>query len=349
MTPIPSTTVKVSRVTDHPVFELFIPLIKTKARKRYLKAKRVRKKHRRAAEARLASAAGTAPPDDAEGDIDYNDQGGDRHASDPDEESEVVVDVDRNGAQAEHAKNTSQLERQPQTKKHRKKGKSDAVTGTPAEDGDVMRPPRKRQKLDRGDTSPGPLRYAAAAAAVVDPSSPVSSSPNLPDESPSLERRTPTPTPTSPPPSLPRFPLPSRPHVPEKSELVAQALDRALARAQLVDPALSTPLSLDEDDGDITGLSARMIRRLGDLGITELFAGAYHLASPFARNPGVKLYDVVQTTLLPLLLPSERQKRSLYLPYDPPSDICVSAPTGSGKTLAYVLPIVEVRVSCHDL
>lgn len=56
----------------------------------------------------------------------------------------------------------------------------------------------------------------------------------------------------------------------------------------------------------------------------------------------IKLHDVVQTTLLPLLLPPERRKRSLYLPYDPPSDICVSAPTGSGKTLAYVLPIVEV-------
>lgn len=53
----------------------------------------------------------------------------------------------------------------------------------------------------------------------------------------------------------------------------------------------------------------------------------------------------MQTTLLPLLLPSERQKRSLYLPYDPPNDVCVSAPTGSGKTLAYVLPIVEVRAS----
>ena len=41
------------------------------------------------------------------------------------------------------------------------------------------------------------------------------------------------------------------------------------------------------------------------------------------------------------MLPSNPLKRSLYLPYDPPSDICVSAPTGSGKTLAYVLPIVE--------
>lgn len=57
------------------------------------------------------------------------------------------------------------------------------------------------------------------------------------------------------------------------------------------------------------------------------------------------LLDVsVQTTLLPLLLPSGPFKRSLYLPYDPPQDICVSAPTGSGKTLAYVLPIIEVYI-----
>ena len=61
-------------------------------------------------------------------------------------------------------------------------------------------------------------------------------------------------------------------------------------------------------------------------------------------SKGLELSSVtpVQTTLLPMLLPSDRLKRSLYLPYDPPSDICVSAPTGSGKTLAYVLPIVEV-------
>lgn len=68
----------------------------------------------------------------------------------------------------------------------------------------------------------------------------------------------------------------------------------------------------------------------------------YHGAPP-KGNSGIKLYISVQTTLLPLLLPPEPHKRSLYLPYDPPSDICVSAPTGSGKTLAYVLPIVEVR------
>ena len=52
----------------------------------------------------------------------------------------------------------------------------------------------------------------------------------------------------------------------------------------------------------------------------------------------------VQTRLLPFLLPTNLLKRALYLPYDPPRDVCVSAPTGSGKTLAYVLPIIEVSV-----
>ena len=53
---------------------------------------------------------------------------------------------------------------------------------------------------------------------------------------------------------------------------------------------------------------------------------------------------IVQTAVVPLLLSSPRA-RSLYRPYDPPEDLCVSAPTGSGKTLAYVLPIVEVLSS----
>lgn len=51
---------------------------------------------------------------------------------------------------------------------------------------------------------------------------------------------------------------------------------------------------------------------------------------------------VVQTAVLPLLLSNGR---ALYAPFDPPCDLCVSAPTGSGKTLSYVVPIVEVRHS----
>jgi ATP-dependent RNA helicase DDX51/DBP6 len=49
--------------------------------------------------------------------------------------------------------------------------------------------------------------------------------------------------------------------------------------------------------------------------------------------------------LIPFLLPTQADQRALYQPYNPPRDVCASAPTGSGKTLAYVIPIVEVRSS----
>jgi ATP-dependent RNA helicase DDX51/DBP6 len=92
-------------------------------------------------------------------------------------------------------------------------------------------------------------------------------------------------TPTPPIPSLPRFPLPSRLRAPEKSDLVSQGLDRALARAQLVDPQFTTLLSLDEHGGDVTGLSERTIRRLRDLGITD--CSQVRIISIFREKPGL--------------------------------------------------------------
>ncbi|KII89763.1 hypothetical protein PLICRDRAFT_108662, partial [Plicaturopsis crispa FD-325 SS-3] len=120
---------------------------------------------------------------------------------------------------------------------------------------------------------------------------------------------------------LPSFPLPALPNAPSKSVLALQGLDQALVDAELVDPAKTLPIPDGGDDAG-TGLSERTRKRLKELGITDLFA--------------------VQTSLLPFLLPADRLQRSLYLPYDPPRDVCVSAPTGSGKTLAYVLPITEI-------
>jgi ATP-dependent RNA helicase DDX51/DBP6 len=65
------------------------------------------------------------------------------------------------------------------------------------------------------------------------------------------------------------------PDAQDKTELVKQGLDRALARAQTVDPQQSTPLPLNEEDESANiGLSAKTLRRLKELGITELFAGA---------------------------------------------------------------------------
>ena len=299
---------------------------------------------------------------------------------DSEEEHEVVPDVD-DGKDAVAQAAPEKIERLPRKKeRHRKKGKGKGDPDTlesldPAEDGDFERP-RKRHKLhSSSDASPGHshMRSRPTTATVENlsrsspslvvpssSSSAVSSSPE-PESEPEPEpptdpqslldhhTRTPTPPLPLPPPlpSLQRFPVPSRPHAPEKSELASQGLDRALASAQLVDPLLSTPLSFDDEGRDdiITGLSARTLRRLRDLGIVELFASAcFHVVSLWEIDSS-ESYNPVQTTLLPLFLPPERRKRSLYLPYDPPSDICVSAPTGSGKTLAYVLPIVEVRAS----
>ncbi|KIM84308.1 hypothetical protein PILCRDRAFT_68419 [Piloderma croceum F 1598] len=132
--------------------------------------------------------------------------------------------------------------------------------------------------------------------------------------------RSPTPLAT-----LPSFPLPALPNAPPKSVLALQGLDQALVDAEIVDPSTLLPIPLDVDNDAGTGLTEKMRRRLKELGITELFA--------------------VQTALLPFLLPTNRLQRALYLPYNPPRDVCASAPTGSGKTLAYVLPIVELLSS----
>ncbi|KAI1797370.1 DEAD-domain-containing protein [Ganoderma leucocontextum] len=168
--------------------------------------------------------------------------------------------------------------------------------------------PGKRRKIDTGE-----------------PDEPHASSPEedepLAKSSPAPRRRSPTP-----PVALSAFPQPRKPEAPSKSVLALQGLDKALIEAEVVDPAATVPLDVDAKDAqdERTGLSGRMRNRLKDLGITELFA--------------------VQTAVVPLLL-SSAGSRALYRPYDPPDDICVSAPTGSGKTLAYVLPIVEILSS----
>jgi len=144
MTPAPSTAVKVSRShrstrgRDFHHRARFLLKTKTKAKKRYLKAKKDRKKHRRAAAARSTPAAdGTVGRDDAGGDIDSDDG----HTSDSDEESEtVVVDVGGKGVQAEHE--NASIQHQPRKKKHRRKEKSEAVIPTEDGNGDVVVRPR---------------------------------------------------------------------------------------------------------------------------------------------------------------------------------------------------------------
>ncbi|KAI9439886.1 DEAD-domain-containing protein [Lactarius indigo] len=249
-----------------PPTQIAIAKQKTKAKKRYLRAKKERKR-RKAATGRPAASGDIGVPDGA------------RHDGRGDDDDDVFKSDD----------SRERKTRLPsKEKKHHSKGK------TPEEsvEGDVARP-RKRRKLDSGELSLDTTLSGSpstSAHSPSEPSEPPSNPSDLPTEPSNLDHRTPLLS------SLPAFPLPSRPNAPEISELASQGLDHQSA--------------------DI-GLSAKTLRRLKELGITELFA--------------------VQTTLLPMLLPSDRLKRSLYLPYDPPSDICVSAPTGSGKTLAYTL------------
>ncbi|KAJ4478534.1 P-loop containing nucleoside triphosphate hydrolase protein [Lentinula lateritia] len=140
-----------------------------------------------------------------------------------------------------------------------------------------------------------------------------------PPPAPSIQR---SPTPQA---ALPTFPLPALPNPPSKATLALQGLDKALVDADIISPSKTLHIPPDGDVDRGTGLSEKMRKRLVDLGITELFA--------------------VQTSLLPFLLPSDPMHRALYQPYNPPRDVCVSAPTGSGKTLAYVVPIVEILSS----
>ncbi|KAL0574239.1 ATP-dependent RNA helicase dbp6 [Marasmius crinis-equi] len=140
-------------------------------------------------------------------------------------------------------------------------------------------------------------------------------------QDPAAPSRSPSPTA-----ALPSFPLPSLPDAPTESALALQGLDQALIDAEVVDPGVVQPISEASSQDDVgTKVSEKMRKRLHELGITELFA--------------------VQTALLPFLLPSNPWQKALYQPYDPPRDVCVSAPTGSGKTLAYAIPIVEILSS----
>ena len=153
-------------------------------------------------------------------------------------------------------------------------------------------------------------------------------------------RRSPTPLAM-----IPSLPLPELPNAPPKSMLALQGIDQALVDAEVVDPTTVLPMDSHVDVEGNIGLGEKTRERLKELGITELFAG--ELSLPIFQRLPYWLNHPVQTVLLPFLLPPSKVQRSLYLPYDPPRDVCVSAPTGSGKTLAYVLPIIEVSAGVH--
>lgn len=179
--------------------------------------------------------------------------------------------------------------------------------------------PKKKRKLDEDSGS------SSSSSASEDEQEP----PKLPSRS-------------TPPAALPSFPLPIAPKAPSKATLALQGLDKALLNAELIDPSRTLPLdALERPSDEVPVLSEKMKKRLVDLGISELFAGARILVL-FHSSRLADILVTVQTALLPFLLPPQKRHRALYMPYDPPRDVCASAPTGSGKTLAYVVPIVEV-------
>ncbi|KAL1937460.1 hypothetical protein VTO73DRAFT_13183 [Trametes versicolor] len=239
---------------------------KTKAKKRYLKAKKERRKNR----------------------------------------TKVVVKGEPSGepsTQKKRDESSSSESESSESNGDASGNESEAVEPTPAKRAQKDAPrPKKRRKLDTPEAEDVP-RATTPEETSIPPVAPRARSP-------------------TPPATLPVFPQPRRPDAPSKTVLALQGLDKALIEAQVVDPATTLPLEEDHESRDErTGLSGKMRKRLQELGIAELFA--------------------VQTAVVPLLLASSRAQ-SLYRPYDPPEDLCVSAPTGSGKTLAYVLPIVEV-------
>jgi len=193
--------------------------------------------------------------------------------------------------------------------------------------------PRKRQKLDLSNDD---IPQASTSESEVDEDK-IEERAVSP---PRTHRRSPTPTV-----ALPLFPLPTQPDAPSRSTLALQGLDKALLEAEIIEPTMlqSFP-SAGPSDGQ-TGLGEKIRKRLQELGITELFAGLSAYVRYIIHDVLIfgltGLCQTVQTAVVPFLL-SRDQLKSLYLPYNPPEDVCVSAPTGSGKTLAYVLPIVEI-------
>lgn len=141
---------------------------------------------------------------------------------------------------------------------------------------------------------------------------------HMDDESLQGTSREPSRSPSPSPQYLYRFPRPQQTAEADAHLLASQGIPEALLHP--TDVATSATQALDTPHAGVH-LSAATRDQLSQLGITEWFA--------------------VQASVMPELLGDERQ-RQLYMPYTPPSDLCISAPTGSGKTLAYTVPIVDI-------
>ncbi|PKI82750.1 RNA helicase [Malassezia vespertilionis] len=124
-----------------------------------------------------------------------------------------------------------------------------------------------------------------------------------------------------------RFPKPRNTSSLDPAMLASLGIPSALAHPTVVDAAKTKDLDDAWDNATDPALyngisvSRAVKQRLADFGIKEWFA--------------------VQASVIPILLDAHAES-SMYMPYNPPRDLCVSAPTGSGKTLAYTVPIIEL-------
>ena len=114
------------------------------------------------------------------------------------------------------------------------------------------------------------------------------------------------------------FPVPKQPEPPSRSALVLQALDQSLANAEVIDP--QTTISLLEENHVAKRLSARMRKRLGEIGITELFASK----PPRTSQPGKSPTLVFQFRLL-----SSRSSSPIRTRNQTPIDLMILQGTSS--------------------
>jgi ATP-dependent RNA helicase DDX51/DBP6 len=137
--------------------------------------------------------------------------------------------------------------------------------------------------------------------------------------------------------ALPSFPLPTLPNAPSKTDLALQGLDKALVDAEVVWEGSNGPaLGLDDDnEGGKLGLSGRMNRRLKELGITDLFAGASSLSNSLVTNGKLACQSRRCYCLffyLQILLATINQERGVFIPL---SHLCATYaylhPQGAGR------------------
>jgi len=209
-------------------------------------------------------------------------------ASAPKSPAAPATPAHEQAAASMHAVDNTPADESP-SKKHKKKDKSKKIIEEDAEM-DLDDRPRKKRKVTpepapdqendhihdsapitakavkskskkKKAKSPSPVPSSSSA----DNDSDVNTAADDADEAPAAASEPAVPS------TLPSFPLPSQPAPPSALELGRQGLDAALLSASRIDARTTLPLKDTSLDGV---LSDRMRKRLGDLGITELFAGA---------------------------------------------------------------------------